>query len=359
MSGDSIKEVRTRNSEQKALYAIITSAVLRLRDHELLGPRVVRRWLPAGTWVEALRMSRLIDPMLELNAHNFNKAMSNRYCPWREAMRYFDDSNTTGVFQVTYRKTLYYYVTESGEQVSYPSPLNNDWKARVEAAGAQALIIPVTRSRPPPPQPEGGAPDTDSTTETHTPETDTQLPARKRARISAISVLNEIYWEQTEARMLFCPRDDDNTVRETLMRRIVRLRLVNSSNEGWREVIVGHDCDNDCSMNDIFEIRQRCLFLCRAYIIALETMTSGTSWGKCCSEACERLNAVGATLATNYRVVQQYNIIFRSNEMFLHPNASQKVIWAPTAQRFLSATISQWYSLTAMMALFGCRQNYA
>jgi hypothetical protein len=32
--------------------------------------------------------------------------------------------------------------------VSYPIPLNNDWKARVDAAGAQALIIPVTRSRP-------------------------------------------------------------------------------------------------------------------------------------------------------------------------------------------------------------------
>ena len=156
---------RSATKDNKALYGIITSAVLLLRDNALLGPRVSRKWLPVGTWVEALHMSRLIDPMLEINVVDFNRAMSNKMCPWREAMRYFDDSNTTGVFQVTYRKTLYYYVTESGEQVSYPSPLNNDWKARVEAAGAQALIIPVTRSRPPPPQPEGGAPDTDSTTQ--------------------------------------------------------------------------------------------------------------------------------------------------------------------------------------------------
>ena len=59
--------------DNKALYGIIATAVSRLRDDALLGPRVSRKWLPAGTSVEALHMSRLINPMLEINAKNFNK----------------------------------------------------------------------------------------------------------------------------------------------------------------------------------------------------------------------------------------------------------------------------------------------
>ena len=290
---------------QKHTYSIILAAVPRLRADQRWGPRLSNKWLPAETWVKAIEQARLINVDLHIDAGKFNKAMACEICTWR-----------------IYK---YYYATESGKHVPYPVPLDAKWKEKADEAGAQALIIPVTRSRPPPPQAEGGAPDTDSTTETHTPETDTQLPARKRARISAASVLNESYWEQTEARKLFCPRDDDNTVRETLMRRIDQLRVVNSSNEGWRKVIIGHDCDNDCSMNDIFEIRQRYLFLRQAYVIALETMTSGTPWRECCSEACERLNAMGITLATNPRVVEQYNRLFRSNEMFLHPNASVRL----------------------------------
>jgi hypothetical protein len=83
MSGDGTNEVRTRGLEQKGLYGIITSAVLLLRDDALLGPRVSRKWLPVGTWGEPLHMSRLIDPMLEINVSNFNKAMACEICTWR------------------------------------------------------------------------------------------------------------------------------------------------------------------------------------------------------------------------------------------------------------------------------------
>jgi hypothetical protein len=93
-------------------------------------------------------MSRLIDPSFKIDDFKFNRAMSSKKCPWREEMGWFDGRNTTGVFRVVYCKTMYYYVTERGKQVSYPCPLDNDWKDRVAAAGAEALIIPVTRSRP-------------------------------------------------------------------------------------------------------------------------------------------------------------------------------------------------------------------
>jgi hypothetical protein len=51
-------------------------------------------------------------------------------------------------FQVTYKGYKYYYATESGKYVPYPWPLDAKWKEKVDEAGAQALIIPVTRSRP-------------------------------------------------------------------------------------------------------------------------------------------------------------------------------------------------------------------
>jgi hypothetical protein len=96
MSGDGTNEVRTRGHEQKGLYGIITSAVSRLRDDELWGPRVSRKWLPAGTWVEALHMSRFINPMLEINAKTFNRAMACEICTWRISMLKFNLTNSSG-----------------------------------------------------------------------------------------------------------------------------------------------------------------------------------------------------------------------------------------------------------------------
>jgi hypothetical protein len=71
-SGKEDNMMRTGAPDQKRLYTIITSAVLQLRDHELLGPRVSRKWLPAGTWVEALHIFRLINVDLHTDAAIFN-----------------------------------------------------------------------------------------------------------------------------------------------------------------------------------------------------------------------------------------------------------------------------------------------
>ena len=49
---------------------------------------------------------------------------------------------------MTYKGYKYYYVTESGKDVPYPVPSDAKWKEKADEAGAQALIIPVTRSRP-------------------------------------------------------------------------------------------------------------------------------------------------------------------------------------------------------------------
>jgi hypothetical protein len=52
----------------------------------VLGPRVSNKWLSAEIWRQALSMSRLIDPSLEITDYNFNKAMSSKQCPWHAQM---------------------------------------------------------------------------------------------------------------------------------------------------------------------------------------------------------------------------------------------------------------------------------
>ena len=260
--GAAPKKMGKRKPEypQPGLLKNITSALLKLRDHELWGPKLSDQWLPAGTWREALSLARLMDPSFAIEDWDFNRAMSHKHSPWRVSMNWFDGTNTTGVFRVVSGSKMvkmYYYVTEPGKQVSYPCPLDSDWKTCVAAAGEQALILPVASETDTSPQPAAPG-----------------ALKRKRDPVPPASVLSQNFWEQTEARKLFGPRDDDETVQETLLRRIQQLRLVNASNDGWRKVIARHGRDNPCSMNDIFEIRQRCAFLCQAYIYALEKMNS-------------------------------------------------------------------------------------
>jgi hypothetical protein len=65
------------------------------------------------------------------------------------------------------------------------------------------------------------------------------------------------YWESPETMHLFQPRETDDDVREPLERRIEILQSAIKSFEGLRNVIGGRDSGNQCSANDIFEIRQR------------------------------------------------------------------------------------------------------
>jgi hypothetical protein len=68
---------------------------------------------------------------------------------------------------------------------------------------------------------------------------------------------------------------------EALERRIQILQSVHKSEDSWRNVIIGRDADNFCTKAEIFEIRQRAIFLCRAYQLALKHMNNWT-WYKCC-----------------------------------------------------------------------------
>jgi hypothetical protein len=100
-------------------------------------------WLPASTWVEALRKSGLIDASLIIDVGKFNAAMS-KSASFGEAMHRFDGSNTTGVFRIKFQKSFYYCFTDRSRQIRYPCPLNNAWKEKVIEAAANVLVVPST-----------------------------------------------------------------------------------------------------------------------------------------------------------------------------------------------------------------------
>jgi hypothetical protein len=175
------------------VYNSITLAVEEILNDLGPGRRFVNKWLPAETWVQALKIVR---PRIEITTKEFNKAMATEKCKWSQSMLRFDGTNDTGVYRVLYKKTKFYYITpDKKKPVRYPSPLDAEWKDRADAAGEEALNIPVTRSRP-------AAPEEDTRGDVAAVTT-----ARKRQRrdepqpfhITPSALPQQIYWQSRDA----------------------------------------------------------------------------------------------------------------------------------------------------------------
>ena len=86
---------------EKGRYSILTDAVMRLQLDITYGLRLSDCWLPASSWVEALRKLSLIDASIAIDVRKFNTAMSMSPL-FGEVMQQFDGSNATGVFSITF-----------------------------------------------------------------------------------------------------------------------------------------------------------------------------------------------------------------------------------------------------------------
>jgi hypothetical protein len=300
---------------KKHIYSIIVEAMSTLLADPHFGPRLMNKWLPAKTWLKAMEQARLIDVSLHIDAGKFNRAMSSKLCIWRASMTAYDGTNCSGVFQVTCSGHKYYCVTERGKQVDYPSSLNMDWKARVDADGEKALIIPVTRSR----RAGMDVKDNDDVTRADNKRQKTVDPPAHAAPVTENKPPQTTYWQSREAANIFNPLDTDGDAKDTIQRRVKMLQSVNETENGWRNVVDGRDPKNFCSANDIFIVRQRSAILCTAYQLAMEQMPDW-NWYLCCTEACKRMNRFGCKQATHCTTVANWNIAFRLLENFPHPN---------------------------------------
>jgi hypothetical protein len=313
------------------IYTVVLRAVMSIRSDTTYSTRLLNSWLPAETWVKALRKIGLIDEEVAFSVRQFNAAFA-KSASYGSVMSRFDGSNQTGMFRLTFQHQHYYYLTQETKQAIYPSPLNRAWKERVLEIAANVLVIPSTRARPS---------TVDSTTVLATSvgadadaDADVQESPNKRQRVENVAGTCSYWPESPEAYQLFKPRrssgdggggsdsTDTTTItspQEAVERRIIQLQAVHESADSWRGVVKGGDADNYCTKTEIFEIRQRATFLCLAYQLALANMNQWT-WHECCKVACKTLNSLGMYQATFYKTVAQWNMVFRKFECFPHPN---------------------------------------
>ncbi|KAI2509037.1 hypothetical protein MHU86_5413 [Fragilaria crotonensis] len=296
----------------KGIHTVLFRAVMLLRADDTYGPRMSNCWLPAATWVEAIRKSGHIDGSLIIDVRKFNTAMSKSSL-FGELMTRFDGSNATGVFRINYQHQYFYYFTDETRQVAYPRPLNGTWKERVLQHAANVLVIPSTRGRP---STVENAPVLPTTRVGHpgTNENENASPLKRQRVDNVAQSPSCLYWpESPEAYQLIRPREYnggaivDNTdttnlesPQEALERRIIQLQAVHESKDSWRAIVKGGDPDNICTKAEVFEIRQRAIFLCLAYQLALTNMNEWT-WHHCCKVACQTLNSLGMHQATFLR----------------------------------------------------------
>jgi hypothetical protein len=156
-----------------------------------------------------------------------------------------------------------------------------------------------------------------------------QESPNKRQRVNAVAACNPTvcsYWPKSpEEYQLFKPRREfvsvensnvDDTAsmlnvespQEAVQHQINLLHSVHESSESWRGVVKGGDTENYCTKTEIFEVRQRSMFI--------EYM----DLARVCKEACKALNRVGLNQATFSKTVAELNIVFQQLESFPHPN---------------------------------------
>ena len=362
-----------------AKLSTISSAFAKMRVDPVLKQKLWNKWLPAEVWVEALTNSNLIDEDFSFNVISFNSAMIKNDSEINGLLiDRFDGTNTTGVFQLSYQKRKYYYVTDPNVQVQYPKPLDRSWKEAMLAAAKDVLPVGDRSERKRRVVASHETSHKRQNTDTTKPQSAPMINGAiggtmatltpdervKNRHKSATTIAPEplanvrqgtttvtpgaqaekqvlpkmFYWNSPEASKLFGvklerPEDD---VRDALRIRIKLLQSVNQDQKGWRKVIEGGDPDNICSGHEIFSIRGRSMTLCLAYQIAIEHMNKWT-WKECCTEACKQLNQLGIKQATCPRTVELWNLELRNDGKFSRNNRCGKHLLPPLFAKYPKA----------------------
>jgi hypothetical protein len=130
------------------------------------------------------------------------------------------------------------------------------------------------------------------------------------------------YWDSPEAAILFgFNYHNKEDVFTGLEERVELLQGVFVKSDGYRDV-VANSYEQSLSDYQVFQIRNKCLFLLNAYRLALEKMgKENNGWVKCCCrEAVDLVNSIGINTTTNANVLAKWNTIFRRNGKFPHPD---------------------------------------
>jgi len=120
------------------------------------------------------------------------------------------------------------------------------------------------------------------------------------------------WWTSGDARLLFAPCGKYNNncnVKDIVMDRIELLVLVNQNSSNWRLVVEEGDKENTCSANDIFMIRQRCMYLVIGLHKFVNEEQTGMrwTWKKCIMHSMSEMNDVVVEGYTNWQPLQRWH----------------------------------------------------
>ena len=308
-------------------------------------PRYKNLWLCDAKWFELVKYHvREMNAIEGLTLTVFIRSINRHF---KCSMDVFTPGeNSTGVFhmsftmpcpiQQTRRRVHFYYVARKGTTVNRPTEVGLKF-TDVHPQSIAPLGPPLARSS------TMAACTTASATTAATTTGGEESQASKRPRLNESTVLEleseQYYWKSPEAAKLFLgidgnskknrkqvPDDGENTtacdnvdIEHIMSDRIKVFKSVQKEVDGWKKIVFTHDVKDACSPTDVFILRQKSLFLCRAYEVALDKMPFAT-WNDCCQQAINELSVYGFTLATSSRTIATWNLSFRKSAMFPHPN---------------------------------------
>lgn len=156
---------------------------------------------------------------------------------------------------------------------------------------------------------------------------DMEKKALKRAKETKKRTAKEIgalkvtcYFDSTEAKLLFCPKDGE-TVQECLRRRIDFLSSAIRDPDACKNLIAEEHRDDDPNHqptpSQLFQIRDKAMYLRLTYVCALDMLDKGHSYAQCCTKAVEQLQHTTSIKMASVDTVRKLNRDFRKSETFL------------------------------------------
>jgi len=227
---------------------LVRQAFQKLPTNTLFGDRLFKHWLSAHIYVKAIKISGyLSDDALDVK--KFNRAMSVSEI-WGYTMHCYDGTNASGVWHVKYDNKYYYMITKPGEQVDYPSNIGKTWAKRIQESEVDLLCRKRSMDDAALDNSDISAKRASLSFELQ----DTSVRMADNTQRLSHHLSTQTYWDSSESRRLFGAYEEDQNTLIAINRKIEKLRSVNQTVDGYRNVVEGRDPRNICTQTQIFQI---------------------------------------------------------------------------------------------------------
>ncbi|KAG7347878.1 hypothetical protein IV203_016583 [Nitzschia inconspicua] len=247
--------------------------------HPTIGPKICNKWITVDTIIDAIRAAAVIDTSVVMNARLLNILLSKiqKY----QLIDRFDGSKFWKEEVERVKSLISFRSLKSNDIPPVEHLLEQEKKGSSVQRQATYCVNPQNTKS----DIHERQQDSDHVSMTKNTESDSHERQQDSDHVDMPrqqSVCGT-YWDSPEAYKLFRPRQCDSNCLSAVERRIKLLQRAQQF-EGWRDLVHGRDPDNVCSNYDKLVIRQKSMFILKAYQIATLEMNRKT-WLECCEIA--------------------------------------------------------------------------